>query len=131
MPSKVICNFHKDPIKTKQAVLWTRWSMSVLVTGKFDEETIKIEGTIEYWLFHLSVAINSEVNSSSWPEIGFVRDFMAVLVTCKSDEDPIKMEVAFLRTTFSPLSVYGKIFRHSSASNSKPSSPILPKLELR
>ena len=105
--------------------------MPVLVTGKFDEEAIKIEGTIEYWLFHLSVAINSEANSSSWPKIGFVRDFTAVLVTCKFDEDPSKMEVAILRTTFSPLSVYGKIFRHSSASNSKPGGPISPKLELR
>ena len=55
---------------------------------------------------------------------------MAVLVTCNFDEDPIKREVAILQTTFSPLSVYGKISRHSSASNSKPNSPISPKLEL-
>ena len=105
--------------------------MPVLVTCKFDEELIKIEGTIEYELFHHSMAINSEVNSPIWPEIGFVRDFMAVLVTCNFEEVPIKREVAILRTTFSPLSVYGKIFRHSSASKSKPNSPISPKLELR
>ena len=92
--------------------------MPDLVTCKFDEEPIKIEGTIEYGLFHRSVAINSEVNSLIWPEIGFIRDFMAVLVTCKFYEDSIKREVAIRRTTFSPLSVYGKIFRHSSASNS-------------
>ena len=105
--------------------------MPVLVTCNFDEEPIKIEGIVEYGLFHRSVSINSEVNSPIWPEIGFIRDFMAVLVTCKFYEDPIKREVAILRTTFSPLSVYGKIFHHSSASNSKPNSPISPKLELR
>ena len=80
--------------------------MPVLVTSKF-EEPIKTESTIEYGLFHHS-AINSEVNSPIWPEIGFIRDFMAILVTCKFDEGPIKREVAILRT-FSPLSVYGKV----------------------
>ena len=77
--------------------------MPVLVTCKFDEEPIKIEGTIGYGLFHHSMAINSEVNIPICPEIGLV------LVTCKFDEDPIKREVVILRTTFSPLSVYGKV----------------------
>ena len=74
--------------------------MPVLVTCKFDEEPIKIEGTIEYRLFHHSMAIKSEMNSPIWPSIGFIRDVMAVLVTCKFHEDAIKTEVAIIRTTF-------------------------------
>ena len=35
MPVQVICNFHKDPIKTKQAMLWTRSNTGVVkVTPK-------------------------------------------------------------------------------------------------
>ena len=55
---------------------------------------------------------------------------MSVLVTCKIDEDWIKSEVAIIRTTLSPLQVYGKILHRSRASNSKENIPILPKIEL-
>ena len=95
--------------------------MAVPVTCKFDEDRIKIEGAIDqkvkYGLFCHSRASNSKVDGLFWPEL--IQDFMAVLVTCKIDEDPIKSEVAIVRTTFSPLKVYGKIFHRSKACNSK------------
>ena len=56
---------------------------------------------------------------------------MAVLVTCKIDKDPIKRKVAIVRTIFSPLYVHGKIFPRSRASNSKATSLIWPKIELK
>ena len=79
--------------------------MPALVTSKFDEVPIKIEGTIDrskfkYGLFRHSRASNSEVNSLIWPEFEVILDFMVILVTCKFDEDPIKSDVALLRTTF-------------------------------
>ena len=89
--------------------------MGVLVTCKFEDDSIKIEGAILRTAFsplyvygkhfHCSMMSNSEVNSPSWPKIDLVRDFMTVLVTCfcKFDEDPIKNEVTILRTTFLPL----------------------------
>ena len=53
MPVQVICNFHKDPFKTKQAMLRTRSN-----TGFF----------------------SAKVNSPIWPEFELVRDFMPVQV---------------------------------------------------
>ena len=32
MPVQDICNFHKDPMKTKQAMIWTRWNTGFLGT---------------------------------------------------------------------------------------------------
>ena len=52
-----------------------------------------------HYKFHHSKANKSAMNSP----MELVPDFMAVLVICKFDEDQIKIEVAILRTTFSPL----------------------------
>ena len=45
------------------------------------------------------------MNSPTWPEFEFARDFMAVLLTCKFEDDSIKSEGAI----FSNMSM-GKIF---------------------
>ena len=69
--------------------------MAATVTCKFDEDPIKIEGTIEYCqitAFCHSMASNSKVDSPIWPEFELIQDVMAVLVTCKIDEHPIKSE---------------------------------------
>ena len=49
----------------------------------------------------ISRASNSKANSSIWPKIELVRDFMPDLVTCKFKEDPIKNEGVRAVTTFS------------------------------
>ena len=51
----------------------------------------------------------SHVNSQKWAKLKLVWDFMPDLVICKLDEDSIKNEVAIVRTTFSPLYVYGRL----------------------
>ena len=71
-----------------------------------------------------------EVKGPIWPEFEFIRDFMAVLVICKFEDGSIKRGDAVLRTTFSPLSVYGKMFRCSRASISKVNGPIRSEIEL-
>ena len=50
--------------------------------------------------------------------IGIARDFNQSLVICNFDKDPIKTEHVRLETTFSILYAYGKVLRHSRASNS-------------
>ena len=84
--------------------------MAAPSTCKFDEDLIKIEGTIDptrsnmcFFATQEQIHCNSEMDSPIWPEFELIQDFMAVLVTCKIDEDPIKSEVAIIRTTFSPL----------------------------
>ena len=51
---------------------------------------------------------------------------MPVLVIFKLDEDSIKNEVAIVRTTFSPLNVYGRL----KGKNSHVNNPICPKIKL-
>ena len=70
------------------------------------------------------------MNSLIWPELKLVQDFMALLVICKFEDDSIKSEGNFLRTTFSPLKVYEKMFCRSRASNFEVNSPIWPEIEL-
>ena len=89
MPIRIIYKFHKNPIKTKKAMLRTGSNMAFL---------------------RHSGASNSKVNSPIWPEFELIRDYMTVLVTCKFEDDSIKSEGAILWTTFSPLQVYGKYF---------------------
>ena len=86
--------------------------------------------SIKYGLFRHSRARSSEVDSLIWLEFKLIQDFMAVLVTFKIDEDPIKSEVTIVWTTFSPLQVFGKIFRRSRASNAKATNPTWPEIEL-
>ena len=110
----VTCMIYEDPIKIEVAVVRTTFP-PLEVYGK---------------IFRHSRASNSDVNSPIWQKFELIWDFMAVLVTCMIYEDPIKIEVAVVRTTFPPLEVYGKIFRHSRASNSDVNSPIWQKFEL-
>ena len=73
--------------------------MAAPVTCKFDEDPIKIEGTIDPTrsiMGFLPRASNSEVDSPIWPEFKLIQDFMAILVTCKIDEDPEKIFKGFL-----------------------------------
>ena len=63
--------------------------MVVLVTSKFEDDSIDGGGTtlrttfspsyVYGKMFHCSRASKSEVNSSIWPEIEFIREFMPVL----------------------------------------------------
>ena len=71
--------------------------MAVLVTCKFEKHPIKNEVAIDrtkvnYGLFWLSRASNSEVNSLILPKFELIGEFMAVPVTCKFDVDPIQTE---------------------------------------
>ena len=85
---------------------------------------------LTYGVFPHSRANNSQVTSSIWPEFEIAREFMDVLVTCKFEDDLIKSQGAILRTTFSPLQVYGFFFfRRSKASNSKVNGPIWCEVE--
>ena len=68
-----------DWIKTKQAMLWTRWNM----------------------FFKHSRASNSE---PICPELDLVRGFIPVHVICKSHKDLIKTKQAMLRTRSNILS---------------------------
>ena len=81
--------------------------MTVLVTCKFEDDSMKSEGAILRTTFPplevFSTLKGSEVNDPIWPEIGFFRDFMTLFVICKFDEDPITNEVAIPRTTYSAL----------------------------
>ena len=52
------------------------------------------------------------------------------MLTCKFEDDLIKSEGAMLRTTFSPLQVYGKISHRPRASNSEVNSLIWLEIEL-
>ena len=62
MPVQVICGFHKDPVKTKQAVLGTRLNME---------------------FFWHKRASNSKVDILIWPEFKFVQDYIPIQVICK------------------------------------------------
>ena len=105
--------------------------MHVLVKCKFEEDPIKTEGAIvsTTCFFQRSRAGNCEVSRQMWLLFELVRDVMPVLVSCKFDEDPIKNEGAIVSTTFSPLWVYGKIFRRSRASTSEAIIPFRPDVE--
>ena len=55
---------------------------------------------------------------------------MVVLVTCKNEEDPIINEGTRVLTRFSPLQVYGNIFKRSRAANSAVHGRIGPNFKL-
>ena len=55
---------------------------------------------------------------------------MVVLVTCKNEEHPIKNEDTRVLTRFSPLFVYGNIFKRSWAANSAVHGRIGPNFKL-
>ena len=88
--------------------------MATPVTCKFDEDLIKIDGTIDrtrsnmgFFATQGQVTLKWIVWSGRNPR-KLIQDSMAILVSCKIDKDLIKSEVAIIRTTFSP--VMGKNF---------------------
>ena len=91
--------------------------MPVLVTSKFDDDSIKNERTsMETAYSHYksmgnfirrSRAANSVVCGPIWRKFEVVRDFMSVLVTCKYKKDRIKNNREKVETSFSPLLVNG------------------------
>ena len=86
--------------------------MPVLVTSKFDDDSIKNErASMETPFSHYKSignfldarAANSVVSGPIWPKFELVRDFTHVLVTCKYTKDRIKNNREKVETSFSPL----------------------------
>ena len=85
--------------------------MPVLITSKFDDDSIKnerasMETPFSHYksmgnFFRRSRAANSVVSGPIWPKFKLVRDFTHVPVTCKYKKDRIKREQ--VETPFSPL----------------------------
>ena len=80
--------------------------MVVLVTCKYEEDPIKIEGArvltrLYLIFFRRSLAANSKVSGGIQPKL--IQAFIVVLITCKNEEDSIKNEGARVLTRFSPL----------------------------
>ena len=69
MPDQVICNFHKDPIKTKQAML---------------HGTI-LEARSNKGFFQISGVGNLTVISLIWLDFKLLRDFTPVLIICNQE----------------------------------------------
>ena len=80
--------------------------MVVLVTSKYEEDAIKIEGarvaTTQNNDFSNSQG-HSTVRGRIWLKFEPIRDIMVVLVTCKNEEDPMKNKGDRVATTFFPL----------------------------
>ena len=82
--------------------------MDVLVTCKYEEYPIKIEGarldtTKIQQFFRRARADNSGVGVGIWPKFELIQAFMHVLITCKNEDDQIKNEGARVVTRFLPL----------------------------
>ena len=124
MPAHVICNCHKEPIKTKQVMPRTRsnrWggtkgqvtpksivrsgrnsnSSEILclsrLSGSFNpNETGYAPDKVNMVFFRHSRANNSEVKCPIWLEFKLVRDFMAVQLVTLEFEDEIRLKVKVL-----------------------------------
>ena len=77
--------------------------MAVLATWKFDEDPIKLKGTIDQTMSNMGFfdsqgQVTPKWKSLIWTKFELIQEFMAVLVTCKFDEDPIKTECTINRT---------------------------------
>ena len=80
MPVHVICKFHKDLIKTKNAMLRTSSNMVFFWRSRASNSDMKLAGILTCLRFYGCPGYN----------------------TCKFEDDSIKGESAILRT-FSPL----------------------------
>ena len=84
-----------------------RGVMAILVTSKYEEDPIKIEGarvaTTQNNDFSNTQGQLTPVRRRIWLKFEPIRDIMVVLVTCKNKEDPIKNKGARVATTFFPL----------------------------
>ena len=86
--------------------------LPILVTGNFDDDSIKnerasMETVFSHYKsmgnFRRSRAANSVVSGPIWPKFELVRDLMHVLVTCKYKKDRIKNNRKKVDTPFSPF----------------------------
>ena len=74
--------------------------MAILVTSKFEEDPIKIEGA------RVATTQNNDFSNTQgqiWLKFKPIRDIIVVLVTCKNEEDPIKNKGTRVATTCFPL----------------------------
>ena len=116
MAALITCNSHANSGKWDKIELVPDF-MTVLILCKFDEDPIKngcycpdiMFPIICLWETKGQVTLIRKVLSA--PKLELLQDFLAVLIiyTCKSDENSIKNEFAIVRTTFSPLYVYGRL----------------------
>ena len=82
--------------------------MVVLFTCKYEENTIKNEGTRVLTRLYIDFsdaqgAGYSAVLGRIELKFKLIQAYMIVLITCKNDEDPIKNEGDRVLTTFSPF----------------------------
>ena len=81
--------------------------MAILVTSKYEEDPIKIEGarvaTTQNNDFSNTQGQLTPVRGLIWLKFEPIRDIMVVLVTCKNEEDPMKNKGTRVATTFFPL----------------------------
>ena len=79
--------------------------MAILVTSKYEEDPIKIEGA------RVATTPNNDFSNtqgqltpqSEGQNFEPIRHIIVVLVTCKNEEDPLKNNGARVATTFFPL----------------------------
>ena len=78
--------------------------MAILVSSKYEEDPIKIEGARVATTQKNDVS-NTQGQLTPQSEVKFepIQDIMIVLVTCKNEEDPMKNKGAKVATTFFPL----------------------------
>ena len=113
MPSQVICNFHKNPIKTKQAVHWTRWNMFFFFVFCF--------------LFLFFFVTRGQVTPKSIVQSGWTTNSSEILCLSGLSASFIKFQLKLIRI----YSGQSQIWSLSAlTSNSKVNSPIWPELEL-
>ena len=79
------------------SLIWPKFELireflADLATCKFDEDPIKIEGTIDRTRSNVGFFGSQGQVTLKWKVCKFIREFLAVLVTCKFDEDPIKIK---------------------------------------
>ena len=123
MPSQVICNFHKDPIKIKQAVLWTRWNMFVLfLFFLFFFFCFLFFVTVVFFFF----GTRGQVTPKSIVQSGWESNSSEILCPSGLSASFIKFQLKLIRIYFRKSQIWSV---PALTSNSKVNSPIWPELE--
>ena len=76
--------------------------MAILVTSKYEEDPIKIEGARVATTQNIDFS-NTQGQVTPQSMVKLIRDLMAVLVACKNEEDPIRNEGDGAFSTSFPL----------------------------
>ena len=83
--------------------------MYVIITCKYEKDPIKNNreksGNTVFQIITLSVA--TETSSLIWPNYELIQAFMYVLIACRYEKDQMKNSGGNVKTSFSPLLVYG------------------------